>query len=297
MDTERIPVIYSDNYLIDPDTDFHYAFIQGLPEYACYHSHDFFEVVLVTRGKMYHMIKKEAHLLHEGALLFIRPDDYHYYEDADEESCSFINLAFSADILHTLVSYLGQELEPGIFLDPYLPPMSFLSKEHTEFLHRKIDRLNTYFSKAEIKAEFRAIMADILSSFLHEKYTDTSDGHPAWLQSFLNMMHRKEYFTRDIAYMYRSIDKSREHVARVFKKYIGQTPTDYLNDIRLNYAARNLIHSNNSIIDISMEAGFENLSHFYHLFKRKYGETPCNFRANYQRIVVTKNDASGILKS
>jgi AraC family cel operon transcriptional repressor len=286
MRTDSIPVIISDNYLIDPDTDFHYAFIQGLPVYASYHKHDFFEVVLVTKGKMYHLIKEEKHLLHEGALLFIRPDDYHYYADADEDSCNFINLAFSADILNTLVSYLGGYIGTDFFLDPYYPPMTILKKEHTEFLKRRIDQLNTYFTKVEIKAEFRAIMADILASFLHEQYVDTEEDYPSWLQAFLTMMHKKEYFAGDISHLYESVDKSREHIARMFKRYLGQSPRDYLNDVRLNYAARNLLHSNNSIIDIAMESGFENLSHFYHLFKRKYGESPCRFRKSYQRIVV-----------
>lgn len=286
MNNKKIPVIVSDNYLIDPETDFHYAFIQGLPVYPSYHTHDFFEVVLVTEGKMYHLIKEEKLLLHEGTLVFIRPDDCHYYENADERSCSFINLAFSAHIFNDLVHYLGETIDPGFFLSPELPPTIFLSKEYTEFLHRRIDQLNTYFSKREIKAEFRAIMADILTAFLHERFVDTTEDYPPWFHLFYNRIHKKEYFTRNISYLYSSVGKSREHVSRMCKKLLGKTPTDCLNENRLNYAAQNLIHSDCPIIDIALESGFENLSHFYHLFKRTYGETPLHFRKRYQRIVI-----------
>ncbi len=288
MDVEYIPTIISDNDSIDPETDFHYELIQGLPVYQSYHKHDFYEIVLVIRGKMYHLIKEERHLLHEGMLLFIRPEDYHYYENADANSCSFINLAFSAKIFQTLIHYLGEDIDVDYFLGPYMPLVTLLSKEHTEFLHERIDKLNTYFDKVELKAEFRAIMADILTCFFHEQFIDIMKNYPPWLHDFYNNMHKKEYFTKDISQLYKTVYKSREHVSRVFKSFIGKTPSEYLNEVRLNYAARSLIHSNNPVLTIALESGFENLSHFYHLFKKKYAVPPCKYRKMYQRILVPK---------
>jgi AraC family transcriptional regulator, dual regulator of chb operon len=288
MELEQIPIIISDNNSIDPDTDFHYELIQGLPVYRSYHRHDFFEIVLVIKGRMYHLIKEERHLLHEGMLLFIRPEDYHYFEKADDAYCSFINLAFSAKIFRTLLYYLGENIAAEYFLDPPMPPVMLLSNEHTEFLTDRIDKLNTYFSKMEIKAEFRAIMADILSCFLHEQLLDVMKDYPPWLQTFYSNMHKREYFSRDITHLYRTVYKSREHVSRVFKKTIGRTPTEYMNDIRMNYAARSLIHSDNPVLTIALDAGFENLSHFYHLFKKKYNISPCRYRNMYQKILITR---------
>lgn len=289
MEIKDIPVIISDNYLIDPETDFHYAFIRGMPVYPSYHRHDFFEVVLISKGMMYHLIKEEKILLHEGTLLFIRPDDYHYYEKAGYETCNFINLAFSAEIFSTLVTYLGEKIDIGFFLRPHLPPVTILTKDHMEFLHQRIDKLNTYFSKVEIKAEFRAVMADILACFLHEHFLESGEEYPPWFRRFFTLMHNKEYFTKDISYLYASVYKSREHVSRIFKHFIGETPTNYLNEIRLNYAVRHLIHSDHPILDVALESGFDNLSHFYHLFKRKYSETPAAFRKTYRRIVIPEN--------
>ncbi|SHH72406.1 helix-turn-helix domain-containing protein, partial [Clostridium grantii] len=44
------------------------------------------------------------------------------------------------------------------------------------------------------------------------------------------------------------------------------------------YAKNLLTNTNMSILDISMESGFENLSHFYHLFKKNFQVTPAKFR-------------------
>jgi AraC family transcriptional regulator, dual regulator of chb operon len=288
VDVKYIPTIISDNNSIDPETDFHYELIQGVPVYRSYHKHDFYEIVLLIKGKMYHLIKEEKHLLHEGMLLFIRPDDYHYYKASEESPCAFINLAFSARIFETLIAYLGEGVDIDHFVGPHLPHVALLTKEHAEFLHERIDKLNTYFNKVEVKAEFRAIMADVLTCFLHEQFTDIMKKYPSWLQIFYNNMNKKEYFTKEISHLYKTVYKSREHVSRVFKRFKGKTPSEYLNEVRLNYAARLLIHSNNPVLNIALDSGFENLSHFYHLFKKQYNVTPCEYRKMYQRILVPK---------
>ena len=57
---------------------------------------------------------------------------------------------------------------------------------------------------------------------------------------------------------------------------------EYLNNYRLTMASRLLVSSNSSIIAIAMESGFDNLSYFNRLFKKKYKITPSEFRKMYQ---------------
>jgi AraC family cel operon transcriptional repressor len=62
------------------------------------------------------------------------------------------------------------------------------------------------------------------------------------------------------------------------KKYLQQTATDFINHLRLDYAANLLYHTDFPIIKVAFESGFNNLSHFNHLFKKKDRITPYNFR-------------------
>ena len=75
---------------------------------------------------------------------------------------------------------------------------------------------------------------------------------------------------------------SREHLARVFRKYLGKTPCYFLNERRLAYASGLLRLSNLPIAEVAAEAGFNNVSHFYHLFRAVYSQSPGNFRAAYR---------------
>ena len=65
---------------------------------------------------------------------------------------------------------------------------------------------------------------------------------------------------------------------RFFKKHMGLTSIQYINNYRLEKAAYLLTSTNNSIMDISLEVGFDNLSYFNKLFKKKYNITPKEFR-------------------
>lgn len=65
---------------------------------------------------------------------------------------------------------------------------------------------------------------------------------------------------------------------RVFRQNLNTTPTAYINQLRLRYARELLLKTNLSILEVSLEAGYENLSHFYHLFREAFGISPGNLR-------------------
>lgn len=76
--------------------------------------------------------------------------------------------------------------------------------------------------------------------------------------------------------------------SRFFKLHTGRNLSDYIIDIRLGYASRMLVDTTDSISKISFECGFNNLSNFNRIFKRKKGCSPSEFRENYhkKRIIV-----------
>ena len=74
--------------------------------------------------------------------------------------------------------------------------------------------------------------------------------------------------------------------SRFFKLHTGKKLSEYIIDIRLGYAARMLVDTSDSIAEISFNCGFNNLSNFNRIFKRKKGCTPKEFRGNYQKARV-----------
>lgn len=67
---------------------------------------------------------------------------------------------------------------------------------------------------------------------------------------------------------------SKSHFMKFFKLHMGTGFIEYLNDYRLTIAGQKLKNSSDSVLTIAEECGFEHLSYFNRLFKRKYGTTP-----------------------
>lgn len=70
-------------------------------------------------------------------------------------------------------------------------------------------------------------------------------------------------------------------LSRFFKLRTGKTFIDTLNEVRLGNASRMLIDTTHSIGEIAYKCGFNNISNFNRIFKKKKDSTPKEFRENY----------------
>ena len=74
--------------------------------------------------------------------------------------------------------------------------------------------------------------------------------------------------------------------SRFFKLHTGRNLSEYIIDQRLGYASRMLVDSTHSIAEISFSCGFNNLSNFNRIFKKRKGCSPSEFRENYHKTRV-----------
>ena len=95
---------------------------------------------------------------------------------------------------------------------------------------------------------------------------------------YINNNYYKSITLKDISKLVNMTDVS---FSRFIKKRTGNTFIDSLNEIRLGHASRMLIDTTHSIAEISYNCGFNNISNFNRLFKRKKNCTPKEFRENF----------------
>ena len=70
------------------------------------------------------------------------------------------------------------------------------------------------------------------------------------------------------------------YLSRFFRQNMGTTFTEYLTELRLRHAVRDLRNSENTITQIALENGFKNVNSFIHYFKQVYGMTPGQYRVS-----------------
>lgn len=86
----------------------------------------------------------------------------------------------------------------------------------------------------------------------------------------------------------REFGLSNRTLVRRFKLATGVTPQYYLQEIRLNAASWLLVQSNQSIEDITHTVGYEDISSFVRLFKRRTNYSPGGYRSRFRAVHVKR---------
>lgn len=79
----------------------------------------------------------------------------------------------------------------------------------------------------------------------------------------------------------RALGISGRRMSEIFKSEYGVTPSEYINNLRLEEAKRLLTATRDDIIDISYSVGFGGISSFYRFFKNGTGLSPAAFRKEH----------------
>jgi AraC-like DNA-binding protein len=103
------------------------------------------------------------------------------------------------------------------------------------------------------------------------------------ISEYVNAHYKDNIHLEELANL---VGMAPESLSRFFKIRSGKTVSEYIIDIRLGYAARQLADTTNSISEVCYDCGFNNLSNFNRIFKKKKGCTPKEFRENFRKTKV-----------
>ncbi len=275
--------------IIDSEIEGHYAFfpfVEGISTQE--HRHDFFEIFLIADGSIYHHVNNKVVLAHSGSLVFIRPDDTHFFSKHEDQNCELINLAFLAKTFQAMTDYLGLVIDEEALLALALPPMVLLTTAEKSWVMTQLRQWGRlmYKEKSQSRATLRALLAQIISNYFVVRFKGQAAVMPLWIKELCQQMQQREYLVEGRPALMRLANRTPEYVGRTFKTYLGITPSQFVNDLRLDYACDLLLHTDLAVIEICYKVGFGNLSHFYHLFKARWACSPNQFRKMNQRALV-----------
>ncbi len=265
-------------YHINCKTGFKYHYVNSETEIFKLHNHEFYEIMIIDKGNPVHVVSGEKSRLKTNTLMLIRPGDVH--EFSKENNFYFANLAFDKEVTDELFSYLTDYFPGERLLNSKKPPFVVLSENEKSKIMNTISIINTIPAEntEEIRFRFKVLIFDIFVKHFSAQQKSEKNQMPEWLEYTVEKMKEKDNFVGGIEAMVRISSRTREHIARSMKKYCNCTISEFLDEIRLTYAANMLINSNLSVTDICYDSGYENLSWFYKKFSEKYGCSPRKYR-------------------
>ena len=242
---------------------------------SCYHSHeDYIEIFIVTKGKLVHHFGKNKTTMQTGDAFIMLPAQYHKHSPYKNYSSQHINLTcripYAKEFFHM---YFHSEA-------PTFPNQMIRLNAKTFEMVLAFQQLVLESKTEEAKnLAVKAFLSFAFSLFHTSENSETEKHIPEWLQEFIQKLNDFD-FTSDfnLSDIYALSNYSQTTLSREFRKHMGKTLIAYINDLKLNYACNQLKHTDLSILAISSSLGFDSLSHFSHLFKKKYGITPLQYR-------------------
>lgn len=245
------------------------------------HSHDYYEIFFVLDGTTGHTLNGKKSNLIKGSLIVVRPNEVHEFDASD---CQIINLILPVNFINKIADYLGltPAIEEILFSSTLL--QRDLSQKNYESLRASFEQfiLAPHPDPKSYNTGLKIVVVTVFEKLLYDDSIYDKPYYPSWFQNLLIEMQKQENYAAGLKAMYEISRCTPEHLCRMFKKHLSITPTQFLANIRINEASKELIYTDIPIIEISENIGYETLSHFYHHFKARYNTSPMKYRKSNQ---------------
>lgn len=244
------------------------------------HAHNFYELFLIEQGTSIHRVNGKSEILNKGALVFIRPNDVHAFKASKTDDCRIINIMFRSNTSDHLQSRYWSELGNRFFwFEGEFPDTYHLSGP-------RLERAINASSELQVSKRTLSCIEQFLLYFMTRVIDYSVLVHhemPIWLRNACHNARSPEVIRKGASGFVEVACRGHEHVCRVMKTHMGLSPSVYMNRLRMEHAAMHLASSDMPILDVSLECGIKNLSHFYRLFREHYGNTPKQYQ-KYHRV-------------
>ncbi|MDO4608624.1 MAG: AraC family transcriptional regulator [Clostridia bacterium] len=257
--------------------------LSNYPNFAAdSHWHDDLEFISVLSGSMDYNVNGEILHLEAGQGIIVNARQIHYGFSISHNECEFYCI-----LLHPMLLCTSQYIEHD-FVSPLLSDNSLpyiLLDHHTEWQSAILSDIEAMYSCRDknnaplyIQNAFYHIWILLTENAVKVRRMKKQDRNLSVLKDMLSFIQKNyagKVTLQDIA---AAGNVSKSTCLVIFKKYLQDTPTNYLIGYRLKRAIKLLKHSEMPITEIALSVGFGGVSYFAETFKKNYGCSPSEYK-------------------
>lgn len=258
------------------------------------HWHNSFELIEVVEGKFFCNVDGSEFLINKGNICIINRGRLHhiYTEDRNAFKCRKKTIIFNPDYF----------IKDQNIYEKYILPL--LEKDAFAHIQFNINKgigldINTLMKEIEALEDEKPIGYELeeysliykVIRYLYLAYQSSKQSiHTAYdanvqiqrnMTSFIHEHFGSKIGLEDIA---EAGKVSKSTCIRLFHKYTGKSPIDFLNSYRLQMSAEKLVATSEQITEIAYACGFGQPSYFNRLFLKEYNMTPNQYRKQHARM-------------
>ena len=252
--------------------------------------HDCFELLFLESGTRKVTVSNRTYVLSPGELIFIRPNEIHYFEKEERQNGKLYIIHFYPQAL------CSGELSPAFLEDLYAVSKRHfrLTEQVPPYVFRSfVEIARSIHGDSNLKELIlRAYTLNLVAWILEEYKKNASvqsgeeknekDEKTLEILSYISRHYTENLQLAELAEKYYV---SYSHLSRQLKKITGKSFNEHLNELRLAKAAFLLASTKLPIEEISDSLGFCRHSYFAEKFSAKYHITPLKFRQSSAAIL------------
>ncbi|MBC7931994.1 MAG: helix-turn-helix transcriptional regulator [Rubrivivax sp.] len=256
----------------------------------------FHKLCAVTKGNGFLETQNSLLPLSANQIIYLPPGAPHRFQDRQGDPLTLVMVCFFD---HVFSGHLAAAEVLSLFRQSFLPLNTFdliddftRIKVKNSFRTMLIEQLQRKEgSRAAVWCQLAELLV-FLSRLSREQsnMSSTGDPHAAAFAGSLYFLNNNFYRPIKIEELAALANLSYRRYTEQFKHSVGKTVTQYLTEIRVEYAKRLMLETED-IIYAAFESGFGDLAHFYRVFKKTTGLSPKRF-INSQKLPGPKDDAA-----
>lgn len=247
------------------------------------HWHDEMEFLFLTKGKLKFHIEEQVFQLQEGEGIFIPPGLLHMGEHAQNQGCSFYAFVLSPDFLFSLFDsdnfhkYVQPILHNNMGLSLHL-------EKNIPWHHSILHHLHAICNAPEEGELYVRGRTFLIWDLLYSHHLTACSVTPAMQSQRLNTVisfiqtHYQQSIT--LGQLADLVHLSEGQFCRLFKTFTGMSPNQYLIRYRILQSCQLLLQTDQSITQIALSCGFNNISYYNRAFLKIMNTPPGEYRSS-----------------
>ncbi len=283
MDVNGYDIYHENKTHTSPDFPYN-TYLCSIPLDFCsvsIHWHEEAEIIVIKKGEGTVTVDLTEYEVHTGDVVFVMSGQLHSIRQLGSSSMEYENILFQPSLLRSGEDDLCWQQFLSPLLSASAPILPVMRGNHRLLAYiREIDTLcdeRGMGYQVAVKGWLYQIM-HLLISESAAGLSDASRRHLDKLKTVLSYVEVHYSEPISIERMAALCYYSKSYFMKFFRECMGVSFISYLNDYRLEIAAKMLLSGDAAILDIAYACGFENLSYFNRSFKKKYGITPGRYR-------------------
>lgn len=243
------------------------------------HKLTFWKITYTINGEAEIFLNGKPKILRNTTLLFVRPYDVlQNYSFRPANGYKHRDIYISDEKLQKICEALPINPYKKLHKKSVYFEVPRIQTENLEFLLNSFP-LNSEEKNAYLETLHQTVVTDCLTMFLQS--AEKKQIPPMWLSKLADRTTLDEFLQEDTKYFLKDVHYSHRHICRIFQKYYGMSPSEYLTKAKIIQSINYLMKKELLISDIAQMLGFGTQSGFIKAFKNYFNLSPNAWRKKY----------------